>query len=162
MDSDKIIRKELLALLKGGEAHMGFDAAVSGFPMTGINTRVPNGSYTVWHLLEHMRIAQSDILEFVRDPDYVSPHFPDEYWPKPDKMAKPADWKKTIKKIGEDLSALQEIVKDRKTDFFSPIPHAKSYTIFREILLVADHNAFHLSELVSLRRVLNLKPVKEY
>jgi len=162
MNSDRVMRKELLALLKGGEAHMGFDRAVSGFPMKDINNRVPNGSYTVWHLLEHLRIAQWDILEFVRDPAHVSPKFPEGYWPRPDEMATPDLWKKTVRDIGADLEALQEMVKDPRTDFFGPIPHAKDYTVFREILLVADHNAYHVAELVSLRRVLNMKPIKEY
>jgi len=162
MDKDKVMRKELIALLRGGEAHMGFEHAVAGFPMKGINTRVPNGNYMVWHVLEHMRIAQWDILEFVRNPDHVSPDFPEGYWPGPDEEATPAVWKKIVKNIGADLKAVQDIVENPKTDFFGPIPHAKSHTIFREILLVADHNACHLSELVTLRRVLNLKPVKEY
>ena len=162
MNSDKVIRKELLALLRGGEAHMGFERAVSGFPMKYINNQVPNGSYRVWHLLEHTRIAQWDILEFVRDPGHISPAFPDGYWPRPDETATPALWRKTVKNIGADLKAVQKIVEDPKTDLFSPIPHAKGYTIFREILLVADHNAYHVAELVSLRRVLNLKPIKEY
>jgi len=162
MNSDKVIRKELLTLLRGGEAHMSFDSAVSGFPMKDINNQVPNGSYRVWHLLEHMRIAQWDILEFVRDPGHVSPSFPDGYWPQPDETATPALWRKTVKNISADLKAVQEIVEDPKTDLFSPIPHAKGYTIFREILLVADHNAYHVAELVSLRRVLNMKPIREY
>jgi hypothetical protein len=162
MNSDKVMRKELLALLQGGEAHMGFDRAVSGFPMKDINTRVPNGSYTVWHLLEHMRIAQWDILEFVRDPGHVSPPFPDGYWPRHDETATPDLWKKTVRNFSADLKAVQEIVRNTKTDFFSPIPHATGYTVFREILLVADHNAYHVAELVSLRRVLNMKPIKEY
>ncbi|MGZ6193381.1 MAG: DinB family protein [Syntrophales bacterium] len=162
MNPDRVIRKELLALLKGGEAHMGFDSAVSGFPMKEINGRVPNGSYTVWHLLEHMRIAQWDILEFIRNPGHISPEFPAGYWPQPDATATPALWKKTVRNISADLKAVQEVVKDPKTDFFSPMPHAKDYTVFREILLVADHNAYHVAELVSLRRVLNMKPIKEY
>ena len=84
MNTDKIMRKELLALLRGGNAHMTFDDAVSGFPMEDINRKVPHGNYTVWHLLDHMRMAQWDILEFVRDPRHVSPEFPGGYWPAPD------------------------------------------------------------------------------
>ncbi|HEY3347003.1 MAG TPA: DinB family protein [Nitrospirota bacterium] len=156
------LREELLALLSGGNAHMGFEDAVSGFPMGDINRKVPNGSYTVWHLLEHIRICQRDILEFVRNPDYVSPVFPDGYWPRPDETATPAMWKQTVKEFLADLAAVEDIVKDPKTDFFNPIPHAKDYTVFREILLIADHNAFHVGELVALRRALDMKPVKEY
>jgi len=159
---DKAIREELLALLRGGNAHMSFDAAVSGFPMEEINRQVPNGTYKVWHLLEHMRIAQRDILEFVRSPDHVSPVFPDGYWPRPDETATPAMWRKSVSAIRSDLKAFQELAADPKTDLFGPIPHAKAYTVFREILLAADHNAYHLGELVSVRRILNLKPIKEY
>jgi len=159
---DKAIREELLALLRGGNAHMSFDAAVSGFPMEEINRQVPNGTYKVWHLLEHMRIAQRDILEFVRNPDHVSPVFPDGYWPRPDETATPAMWKKSVSAIRSDLKAFQELAANPKTNLFGPIPHAKAYTVFREILLAADHNAYHLGELVSVRRILNLKPIKEY
>jgi hypothetical protein len=162
MNEDRIIRKELSALLEGGNAHMTFDEAVADFPMEEINRQVPTGGYTIWHLLEHMRIAQWDILRFVVDPGHVSPDFPDGYWPKPDMTATTNQWKKTVRAIKADTEALKTLVSDPKTDFFSPIPHAKGYTIFREVLLAADHNVFHLSELIILRRVLNLNPVKEY
>ena len=161
MDSNGTLRKELLTLLGGGEAHMDFDQAVSGFPVEDINRKVPNGSYTMWHLMEHMRIAQWDLLEFVRNPDHVSPEFPDGYWPPPDKIASPADWEKTVRQIRADLKAVEEIVSIPK-----PIcparSHAKKYSFLREVLLVADHNSFHVGEIVSLRRALNMKPVKEY
>ena len=159
---DKALRDELLGLLQGGNAHMSFDAAVSGFPMEEIDRQVPNGTYRVWHLLEHMRIAQWDILEFVRDPNHVSPPFPDGYWPKPNESATPAKWNKIVKGFQSDLKAVVELVRDPKTDLYGPIPHAKGYTVIREMLLVADHNAYHVGEFVSIRRVLNLKPIKEY
>jgi len=162
VNPDKVLREQLLALLQGGQAHMSFDDAAEGFPMKEINTRVPNASYTIWHMLEHMRIAQRDILLFVVDPNHVSPDFPDGYWPKVDAMATPSQWRKTVAGIRGDLEAVEKLVRDPETDFFGPIPHAKDYTILREVLLVADHNAFHTSELITLRRVLNLKPVKEY
>jgi hypothetical protein len=162
MKTDKTIREELLALLRGGNAHMSFDDAVSGFPMKEINRRLPNASYTVWHLLEHMRIAQWDILQFVINPEHISPDFPDGYWPKVGAMAAPAQWKKTVKGFSDDLGRVEEFVKDPAVDFFGPIPHAKDYTVFREVLLLADHNAYHVGELVTLRRVLNMKPIKEY
>jgi hypothetical protein len=162
MSEDQTIRKELLALLKGGNAHMTFDEAVSDFPLEEINRKVPNGNYTIWHLLEHMRITQWDILRFVVDPKHVSPEFPDGYWPNPDATATASQWKKTVEKIRTDTEAVEKLVNNPRTDFFRPIPHAAGYTIFREILLVADHNVFHLSELIALRRALNLNPVKEY
>ena len=162
MKDDKVLRKELLDLVSGGNAHMGFEDAVSGFPMGDNNKKVPNSSYTVWHLLEHMRICQWDILEFVRNPGHVSPDFPDGYWPPPDETATPAKWRKTIKSFQDDLKAVIKLVKDPRTDFLGPIPHAKGYTVLREMLLVADHNAYHLGELVSLRRAMGMRPVKEY
>jgi hypothetical protein len=162
MNRDDVLREQLLALLRGGNAHMSFESAVSGFPMEEINRHVPQGTYKVWHLLDHMRIVQWDILEFVRNPAYVSPDFPDGYWPRSDETATPAKWNKIVKAFQTDLSAVEAVVKDPKTDFFGPIPHAKDYTVFRELLLVADHNSYHVGELVSLRRVLNMKPIKEY
>ncbi len=162
MNTDKVIREQLLALLKAGNAHMSFSDAVSGFPLKEINRRLPNASYTVWHLLEHTRIAQWDILEFVRNPRHISPEFPAGYWPKEDQMATASQWKKTIKDFLNDLKAVEKLVKDPRTDFFSPIPHAKDYNLFLEILTLADHNAYHVGELVTLRRVLNMKPIKEY
>lgn len=162
MNDDKILREELLSALKGGGAHMTFQDAVAGFPLKEINRRLPNASYTVWHLLEHVRLAQGDILGFVRNPRHVSPDFPDGYWPKPDEKATTAAWRTTIKGIETDLAAAEELVSDPETDFFSPLPHAKKYNVFREILLIIDHNAYHVAELVTLRRVLGLKPIKEY
>jgi hypothetical protein len=160
--ADSVLREQLLVLLRGGQAHMSFEDAVSGFPMKEINHRVPNGSYTIWRMLEHMRITQWDILRFVVDPGHVSPDFPSGYWPEPDEETSPAQWRKTVQGIRDDLDAVERLVANPGTDFFGPIPHAKDYTILREVLLVADHNAYHTSELVTLRRVLNLKPVKEY
>jgi hypothetical protein len=162
MKEDRVLREELLALLKGGNAHMTFNDAVSGFPLKEINRRLPNASYTVWHLLEHTRIAQWDILGFVTDPRHVSPDFPGGYWPKPEQTASAAQWRKTIKDFGTDLSAAEELIRNPETDIFGPIPHAKKYNVLREVLLIADHNAYHTAELVTLRRVLGMKPIKEY
>lgn len=162
MNKDKVLREQLLALLRGGNAHMSFDDAVSGFPMEEINRHVPQSTYKVWHLLDHMRIVQWDILEFVRNPAHVSPDFPGGYWPPSDETATPAKWNRIVKAFQTDLKGVEAIVEDPETDFFGPMPHAKDYTVFREVLLVADHNAYHVAELVSLRRVLNMKPIKEY
>ncbi len=160
MRDDQVLRKELLALLAGGNAHMDFQDAVAGFPMKGINTRVPDGTYTIWHLLEHMRIVQWDILEFVRNPKHVSPDFPGGYWPGPEEKATPAAWRKTVKGFLGDREGFIKIVKNPRTDFFGPIPHARDYTILREVLLTCDHNAYHVGELASLRRDLNLAPLR--
>ena len=156
MNNDNVLREQLLALLRGGNAHMGFDNAVAGFPVTRINTQPPNVPYTPWHLLEHLRIAQWDILEFIRNPDHISPEFPKGYWPAVDEQAGEARWQTTLREFRADLQALQELVADPDVDLLAPIPHAKNYTILREILVVADHNAYHIGELAALRQVMDI------
>lgn len=158
MNADQVMREQLLALLRGGNAHMGLEGAVVDLPLEQINTKPPNVPYTFWHLLEHVRIAQWDILEFVRDPGHVSPGWPDGYWPAPDEQADPALWEKTLNDFRADLKALEALVMDPKTDFFAPIPHAPTYTIFREVVLVADHNAYHIGEFAILRQIVNAWP----
>jgi hypothetical protein len=155
MSTDKVMREQLLALLRGGNAHLGFDDAVANFPLEHINTKPPNVPYTPWRLLEHVRIAQWDILEFVRNPAHVSLGWPEGYWPAPDEQADQARWQQTIDEFRADLKAIENLVTDPNTDFFSPIPHAPGYTIFREILLVADHNAYHIGEFAILRQVMD-------
>jgi hypothetical protein len=158
MNSDQVLRAELLRLLQGGHAHMDIDQAAADFPVDSINVQAPNVPYTPWHLLEHIRITQWDILEFVRDPRHVSPQWPKEYWPDPAAKTDEAHWKATLEGIRSDLRALVAIVQDPTTDFFGPIPHAKDYNILREILLVADHNAYHIGEFGILRQVMGTWP----
>jgi hypothetical protein len=155
--TDTALRNELKALLRGGNAHMGFEDAIADFPIESINTRPPHINHTFWHLMEHMRRAQHDILEFVIDPDYLSPDY-SEFWPAPDMEATAGQWEKTLSGIRSDLKRAIKIATNPETDFFSPIPHAKDYNIFREILLIADHNAYHIAELLALRQVMDLGP----
>ena len=157
---DQIVREQLLHLLRGGNAHMSFDQAVADFPLEAINRQPPNVSYTPWHLIEHLRIAQWDILEFIRNPDHISPDWPKGYWPGPDVRANSTQWEKTIQLFRADLKAIQDLVADSNTDLYAPIPHAQTYTIFREILLVTDHNAYHIGELAILRQILGIWPSK--
>ena len=154
MIDDKVMREQVLALLRGGNAHLGFEQAIINFPLEHINTKPPNVPYTPWHLLEHMRIAQWDILEFVRNPQHVSPKWPEEYWPDPEAQADEAQWEKTINDFRADMEAIQDLVADPDTDLLSPLPHAPTYTILREALLVADHNAYHIGEFAILRQVM--------
>ena len=137
---------------------MDVDEIVGDFPLEFINDKVTNVPYSFWQILEHMRIAQWDILEFIRNSDHVSPHYPEGYRPTPHEKADKARWLKTISDFREDLEALQKMVLDPNIDLFAPIPHAKEYTVFREILLVADHNAYHLGELAIIRQVMDLWP----
>lgn len=156
MSTDQVVREQLLFLLDGGNAHMTFDQVVADFPMEAINSRPPKVDYTPWHLLEHIRIAQWDILEFSRNPDHVSPKWPAGYWPNGDAQANEAQWQATINSFRGDLKALQDMARDPATDLYADLPHAPGYTILREILLVADHNAYHIGELAILRQVMGL------
>jgi hypothetical protein len=158
MSNDKVMRAQLLALLRGGNAHLDFDQAVAEFPAEYTNRKPFNVPYTPWHLLEHIRIAQWDILEFIRNPEHVSPDWPEGYWPAPDEQADEARWQQTLAEFRADLKAIQDLVTDPKTDLLAPIPHAEGYTIFREILLVADHNAYHIGEFAILRQVMGTWP----
>jgi hypothetical protein len=153
-----LIRKELLALLRSENAHMSFEDVVADFPLALINAKTGSTPYCAWHFIEHMRIAQWDILEFIRNPKHISPEYPKGYRPRPDKKADEGMWNHSIEQFRSDLAALQEMAADGSTDLFGPIPHAPDYTIFRELLVVADHNAYHVGEVALLRQELNAWP----
>ena len=154
MSSDQVVRDQLLALLNGGNAHMPFEEAVADFPAKHFNTIPPNITYSPWNILEHLRLAQWDILDFIRNPDYVTPEWPKDYWPDPAETADQEQWDKTINLFLSDAGSLREIVSDPETDLYAPIPHAPDYTIFREILVGSDHNAYHIGEFAILRQVM--------
>ncbi|MDR3568889.1 MAG: DinB family protein [Syntrophobacteraceae bacterium] len=158
MDLQKSLRQEISALLRGGNAHLDFEEVVSDFPVTHINAKAPQVPYSFWQMVEHMRIAQWDILEFIRNPAHVSPHYPEGYRPNPEKRADEELWRKTLDDFRSDLEALDAMVQNPETHLFAPIPHAPNYTVFREILLAADHNSYHLGELAIIRQVLDLWP----
>jgi hypothetical protein len=158
MTSDQVVREQLLALLDGGNAHMTFEQAVADFPAEHFNTKPANVTYPPWHILEHLRIAQWDILEFIRNPEHVSPSWPAGYWPDPAKTADQDQWDRTISLFLSDLQSLRDIVADPETDLYAPIPHAEDYTIFREILVVSDHTAYHIGEFAVLRQVMGTWP----
>jgi hypothetical protein len=162
MADDKVIREQLAALLRGGNGHMTFEDAIAEFPMKAINRKPPNFNYSFWHLLEHMRVVQWDILEFVRDPGHVSPEYPAGYWPPENAAAGPSEWKKSVRAFRSDLKAVESLVMARETNFFEPIPHAKGYNVFREVLLVADHNAYHIGEILTLRQVMDISPAEKW
>lgn len=155
MDQDLVVREQLLALLGGGNAHMDFDSMIEDFPMDRINDMPPNVPYSPWQLLEHMRIAQWDILEFIRDPGHESPDWPRGYWPTPGTTADEGQWHDTIESYKHDRASLVELIEDPESDLYADIPHAEGYTILREILLVADHNAYHIGEFAILRQVMD-------
>jgi hypothetical protein len=157
-DQTTALREHLLYLLRGGGAHLDFDKAVAGLPPE-LRGRRPHGlPHGPWRLLEHLRIAQWDILRFCIDPRHVSPSFPEGYWPPDDAPPDPAAWDRSVEAFRADLKAMQDLVADPKTDLFTPLPHGEGQTILREALLVADHNAYHLGQLVVVRRLLGAWP----
>jgi hypothetical protein len=154
MSSDEVVREQLLQLLAGGNAHWTFDKIIEGFPPDHFNAQPPNVPYSPWHILEHIRIAQSDILEFIRDLDHVSPKWPEGYWPPKGEEADQARWEQTIQSLRSDMVDLEAIVQDPATDLYVDLPHAEGFSILREMLLVADHNSHHLGEFAILRQVM--------
>ncbi|HKM67533.1 MAG TPA: DinB family protein [Candidatus Acidoferrum sp.] len=154
INEQKSLQAHLLELLEGGHAHVDFETALKNWP-PALQGKKPRGAaHSPWEVLAHMRLAQWDILEFTRNPKHVSPEFPAGYWPKtqapPDKSA----WKKSMDAFRSDLQAMIGIVNNESTDFFAPFAHGDGQTVLREALIVADHNAYHLGELLLLRRLL--------
>jgi DinB superfamily len=148
------LREHVLYLLRGGGAHVDFDKAVSDLPAELRGSKVPGLSFTPWRLLEHMRIAQWDILEFSRNSKHVSPAFPAGYWPETDAPPDAKAWDRSVAAFRADLRAMEQLVADPKTDLYAGIPHGEGQTVLREALLTADHNAYHIGQLVLLRRLL--------
>lgn len=154
MATDTDLRRHLLDLLRGGSTHLDFDTVIANLPPALRGAKPAGIPHTPWRLLEHMRIAQWDILEFSRNPEHVSPDFPDGYWPEGDAPPDRAAWERSVQAFRRDLKAMQNLVRNPSTDLLVPIPHGDGQTILREALLVANHNAYHLGQLVMLRRLL--------
>ena len=154
--SDDSLRKHVLYLLRGGGAHLSFDEFVGSFPADLCNRQIEGLPYTPWQVLEHMRLAQSDILEFSRDADHVSPEFPKGYWPTPNELGSTALWQQSVDEFRKDLQAMETLVEDTSTDLHAKIPHGDGQTILREALLIADHNAYHLGVLSVMSRILKV------
>ncbi len=154
MANDALLREHLINLLTKGQAHVTFEDAVKNLPVELRGKRPKAAQHSAWEILEHLRIAQSDILEFSRDARHKSPDWPSGYWPKsaapPDEKA----WDKSLRAFKRDLKAMCALVSDEKTDLYVKISHGDGQTILREALLIADHNAYHLGELVLVRRLL--------
>ena len=155
---DKALREHLVFLLKGGGAHAKFEGVIKRFPPK-LRGQKPSGlPHSPWMLLEHMRIAQWDILEFSRNAKHKSPDWPKGYWPETETPSNDKAWGASVKNFRADLKAMQDLVADPKTDLFAKIPWGDGQTILREILLIADHNAYHLGQLVDVRRLLGAWP----
>ena len=150
------LRKHLLYLLRGGGAHVSFEKAIAGLPMEARGARPQGLDLTAWRLLEHLRIAQWDILEFSRDAKHVSPSWPSGYWPQTDSPPDAAAWEKSLQAFRADLERMQKLISNPKSDLLARIPHGDGQTLLREALLIVDHNAYHVGQLVLLRRLLGV------
>src|ERR1041384_8317364 len=156
-DNDRSPRDHLPSPLSGGNAHITFDDFVKDFPADKCGDRVDELPYTAWQVLEHMRIAQWDILEFTRDADHVSPKWPEGYWPPQNETGNADAWRGSVAKFQKDLKEMQDLIADPATDLFAKIPHGSGQTVLREALLVADHNSYHLGVMLAISRLLIAK-----
>lgn len=152
--NDKSLRDQLLELLSGGNAHLSFEDFIRDFAVEKCGQRIAGLPYTAWQVLEHMRIAQWDILEFSRDANHVSPPWPKGYWPNVDEVGTADLWNETVRKFRNDLKEMTELVADPANDLFAKIPHGTGQTLLREALLLADHNSNHLGALILMNRIL--------
>ncbi len=155
---DKILRDYLRRFLSWHEAHLHWKAALKDFPEKLRGKRPSGAPHSAWELLEHMRLATNDILEFSRDAKHVSPDWPAGYWPESPEPPSAAAWDKSVKALEHDLEEMGKLVTNSKTDLFAKIPHGSGQTILREALLISDHNAYHLGQLVLVRRLLGCWP----
>ena len=158
MDNQGLLRQQLQQLLDGRNAHMTLDDAVTDFPLELINVRPENVPYTFWHLVEHLRIAQWDILDFIVNSEYKARDWPAGYWPDPEAEATAEDWHHSLTHFRGDRDRLSAMIQDPDVDLSAELAHAPGYTILREIMVVADHNAYHIGELAILRQVLDAWP----
>ena|SRR5271165_1478828 len=158
LSPDASLRQHLIELLKGGNAHVGFLDTIENIPKNKRGAYAKGLPHTAWQLLEHLRIAQWDILEFSRNPKHISPEFPVGYWPSTPAPHDEAAWKKSIKAFRRDQRAMIRLVANRRRDLHTAFSWGDGQTLLREALLVADHNAYHLGQLLDLRRALGIWP----
>lgn len=153
-DKDQSLRDHLQELLRGRGAHLDLDKAIDGLAPDLRGKKAPGLPHTVWQLLEHLRIAQWDILEFSRNKSHVSPDWPSGYWPETDAPPDDAAWERCVETLRRELQEMRDLVADEKTDLYAKIPWGDGQTVLREAMLVADHNAYHLGQVVSVRQAL--------
>jgi len=147
---------ELTKLLTAGNAHATFEQAIAELPPAMRNEAVPEVPYTIWHLVEHMRIAQADILEFCVNPKYVAPEWPASYWPSKTVPVDEAGWQAALTAIRHDQQQFISLLENPATDLFTPLPHGDGQNLLREALLIGDHAAYHVGEIILLRRLLGV------
>ena len=155
MSLDSSVRQQLAQNLRAGNAHLRFEDAVAEFPDAQINTRPENVDYSFWHLIEHLRLTQVDILHYLTDPGYQAMAWPRDYWPAKDAEATRAEWDASVQGFLEDREALAAMIEDEGNDLLMPVPSNPDHTLLREIFIIIDHNAYHIGELAILRQVAN-------
>jgi hypothetical protein len=153
--NDKALREQLRKVLDWREAHADWKQALAGLDAAHRGVRPAGSPHSVWDLLEHVRLAQRDIIDFALDPKHVSPDWPSGYWPKSLAPADDAEWEKSVREFFHDLQEMEKLVSNPRTDLFAPIPHGTGQTFLRQILLLIDHNSYHLGQLVLVRRLLS-------
>jgi uncharacterized damage-inducible protein DinB len=151
---DQDLREHLLKLLSTGSAHLGFDEAIEDLPAELRGKKAPGIAHTVWQLIEHLRIAQEDILEFSRRADYVSPPWPEGYWPEAEAPSSEEEWEQSVESFHRGLRAMKDLVSEPATDLFAKLTWGTGQTILRQAMLVADHNAYHVGQIVTVRQAL--------
>jgi hypothetical protein len=154
MENDTALREHLLSLLKGGSAHVDFEKTIKNLPVALRGKRPKGAAHSPWEIVEHLRIATWDILEFSRDASHISPEWPKGYWPGTPAPPNAKAWNKSVNAFRGDMKAMADLVANPATDLFAKIPHGTGQTVLREALVVADHNAYHLGELLVVRRLL--------
>ena len=156
--ADSSIREHFAKLLSWEDAHTTFESAVADLPAELRGTKPSNLPYSPWQLIEHLRITQADILDFCRNSSYQERKWPDDYWPASDGPPSSAEWERSIADFQRDREELRRLGADPKRDLFARIPHGTGQTYLRELLLVADHNAYHVGQLIAVRRLLGTWP----
>lgn len=152
MDEDQLLREHLVSFLNGDQTRITFDKAMEGFEFETIGAKVDDMPYTAWQILEHMRIVQWDVLHFSQSASHVSPDYPDGYWPSDERPSSEKEFGEAVSKFRADLAAMKQLVQNPETDLFSKIPHGTGQTILREALVVGDHNAYHIGQLMVLKK----------
>jgi uncharacterized damage-inducible protein DinB len=158
MDRSPALREHVRTLLTARQAHCTFEEAVADLSPPGRGTRPEGLPYSVWELVEHMRRAQRDILEYCRDPDYAAGEWPDDYWPDAPAPSSDTAWADRVAQVQQDRDAMVELVMDEDRDLYDTVPSHDEHTYLRQALLVADHNAYHIGQIVAVRRSLDAWP----
>ncbi len=155
MKQDEQLRDQLEKMMRGGLAFRPREELLEGITVQEAGKKVENLPYTIWQLLEHLRFAQYDILDFCRNPEYQAPEWPNDYWPKATAPKDEAELESVQKAIASDLEAMVQLIQDKENNLFEAIPHGSGQTLLREAMLIAEHSAYHLGEIVVMRRLLN-------